>query len=178
MISGEQGESMRFWCLIISTIMLIGCERRGEQPNCTETFSPQDYGRFMVNETQGLAQHISGTVWYRCKAGQSFQGKKCLGEPFEMTRIEADSYLQDFSKKSGEQWRLPTKSEFKEIIEKSCDSPALNPNVFPGLTVENYWLNEDSWHGDRFACSIYIYQGSVFCRQRSDASQPILMVRD
>ena len=169
---------MRFWHLSIALVLIMGCDRNIDKPDCSKIFSPQDYGKFIVNGTTGIAQHASGDVWYRCKAGQSFRGKKCLGDALKLTRREADSYLRDFSEKSGETWRLPTKSEFKKILESSCDSPNVNPNVFPGLTTDNYWLQDSSWHGSRFGCSIFLYQGSTSCRQPADLHQYVLIMRD
>jgi hypothetical protein len=162
----------------MTLLLLVGCDRSRELPDCVNVKSPKDYGKFIVNPTTGLAQHVSGSVWYRCMAGQSFRGKKCLGEPLELTKIEAESYLRDFSNKSGEKWRLPTQDEFEEILETTCDSPPLNPNVFPGVAVKNFWLSDSSWHGDRFGCSIFLFQGSTSCRQAAQLQQPILMVRD
>lgn len=169
---------MRILVAFIALILLSGCDRSRERPDCVNVKSPKDYGKFIVNPTTGLAQHVSGSVWYRCMAGQSFRGKKCLGETLELTRSEADSYLRDFSHKSGEVWRLPTKGEFQEILETTCDNPPLNPNVFPNIAVENFWLEDSSWHGERFGCSIFLFQGSTSCRQAAQLRQPILMVRD
>ena len=169
---------MRILVACITLLLLTGCERSRELPDCANVKSPKDYGKFIVNPTTGLAQHVSGSVWYRCMAGQSFRGRKCLGEPLELTKSEAESYLRDFSHKSGENWRLPSKDEFEEILETTCDSPPLNPNVFPGVAVKNFWLNDSSWHGERFGCSIFLFQGSTSCRQAVQLQQPILMVRD
>ncbi len=169
---------MRILVACITLLLLAGCERSRELPDCVDVKSPKDYGKFIVNPTTGLAQHVSGSVWYRCMAGQSFRGKKCLGDPLELTKIEAESYLRDFSNKSGEKWRLPTQDEFEEILETTCDSPPLNPNVFPGVAVKNFWLSDSSWHGERFGCSIFLFQGSTSCRQAVQLHQPILMVRD
>ena len=164
--------------LLLIALILAGCDRKIGQPYCGDVTSPQDYGNFVVDAEQGLAQHISGSVWYRCAAGQSFRGKKCIGESVRVTRAQADNYIREFSEKSGQIWRLPKRKEFESIIEENCDNPALNPNVFPGLEVNNYWLQEDSWHGNRFACSIYVFQGSSFCRQPSDINLPILLIKE
>jgi hypothetical protein len=164
---------------IVTILLVSGCERSRELPDCIDVKSTKDYGKFIVNPTTGLAQHVSGTVWYRCMAGQSFRGKKCLGKPLELTRIEAESYLRDFANKSGERWRLPTQDEFEAIFEGTCDNPPLNPNVFPDIAVKNYWLGDKPWlQNARFACSVYLFQGSTSCRQSIQLRQPVLMVRD
>jgi hypothetical protein len=164
------------WTLSLC-LVLAGCDRNIDLPDCTTQFDPTDYGKYLVDTNQGLATDAQGNVWYRCKAGQTFRGKRCLGDPVYLTRTEADSFARDFSEKVGMPFRLPTKSEVKSIIESSCDSPAVNPNVFPGLSTENYWLQESSWHGERFGCSVYMYQGSVSCRQSADIPQPVLLIQ-
>ncbi|CAI8410322.1 MAG: DUF1566 domain-containing protein [Litorivicinaceae bacterium] len=170
---------MRILVACITLLLLTSCDRSTELPDCVDAKSPKDYGKFIVNPTTGLAQHVSGSVWYRCMAGQSFRGKKCLGQPLELTKAEADSYLRDFSHKTGERWRLPTKNEFKEILETSCDNPPLNPNVFPMIEVKNFWLSDKPWlQNASFACAIFLFQGSISCRQAIQLQQPILMVRD
>ena len=125
-----EGRLLRVLITCLTLVLLTGCDRNIDQPDCGSTIQPQDYGRFIVDGSDGLARHISGTVWYRCAAGQSFRGKKCLGESLALTRSEADAYVREFSEKSGETWRLPTKDEFEQITESSCDNPAANPNVF------------------------------------------------
>ena len=170
---------MRILIAVMIFLVLTGCDRSRELPDCKDVKSPKDYGNFLVDPTAGLAQHVSGSIWYRCMAGQSFRGKKCLGEPLELSLSEAESYLRDFSRKSGEKWRLPTKDEFEEILETTCDSPPLNPNVFPAVAVKNFWLIDRPWlENARFGCSIFLFQGSTSCRQAVQLHQPILMVRD
>jgi hypothetical protein len=94
--------------------LITGCDRNIDQPDCGSTIQPQDYGRFIVDGSEGLARHISGTVWYRCAAGQSFRGKKCLGESLALTRSEADAYVREFSEKSGETWRFQPKTSLNK----------------------------------------------------------------
>ena len=167
------------YCLLVGMILIFsGCERKIELPNCVDTFSPKDYGRFLVNTTKGLAQHVSGSVWYRCVAGQTFRGRKCLGDPIRMTRLEAENYVQEFSEKTGETWRLPSSDEFKKLIETSCQSPAVNPNVFPNLPVDNFWTSDKSWHGDKFGCSVFSYRGSSSCRQASAIKLSVLLMKN
>ena len=91
---------MRILVACITLLLLTSCDRSTALPDCVDAKSPKDYGKFIVNPTTGLAQHVSGSVWYRCMAGQSFRGKKCLGQPLELTKAEADSYLRDFSHKT------------------------------------------------------------------------------
>jgi len=101
-------------------VVLAGCERNLDLPDCTEAFSPTDYGKYSVDTNQGLATDAKGTVWYRCMAGQTFAGKRCTGTPLYLTRSEADSFARDFSEKAGRPFRLPSKSEAQAIVESSC----------------------------------------------------------
>ena len=91
---------------------------------------------------------------------------------------EAMAYAREVAEKTGEPWRLPEKDEIPDILENDCINPAANPFVFPGLEVANFWTASKGLHQDKFRCSIYTYQGRVFCRQARDIPQPFLLVKD
>ena len=172
-----EGRFLRVLITCLTLVLFTGCDRNIDQPDCGSTIQPQDYGRFIVDGSDGLARHISGTVWYRCAAGQSFRGKKCLGESLALTRSEADAYVGEFSEKSGEAWRLPPQTSLNKSPKVRVTTGRKSQRL-PGLAVVNYWTADSSWHGDRFGCSIYMYKGSTYCRQASQIEQPILLVKD
>ena len=82
-----------------------------------------------------------------------------------------------FNGSSTEAWRLPTKSEMPKLLEKQCINPAVNPFVFPDMEVTNFWTESKGLHQDQFRCSVYTYQGRVFCRQARNIEQPFLLVK-
>ena len=88
------------------------------------------------------------------------------------------AYAEEVREKTGEPWRLPEKDEISDFLESDCINPAVNPYVFPDLEVANFWTASKGLHQDKFRCSIYSYQGRVFCRQARDIPQPFLLVKD
>ena len=158
-------------------VLLMGCDRSIDKPNCSSMFSNGEYGRFQVDTAAGVAFDPKTKItWYRCAAGQTYSGVHCRGEALKLTKKQTASYIEDFSAKTERIWRTPTKSEMLEIMETKCDSPALNPNVFPDLPVNNFWASDSSWHGAKFGCSFSSYQGNVFCRQHVLSEQHFLLI--
>jgi hypothetical protein len=88
------------------------------------------------------------------------------------------AYAAEVAEKTGEPWRLPEKGEAPDLLESECINPAANPYVFPDLEVANFWTGSKGLHQDKFRCSIYSYQGRVFCRQSRDIPQPFLLVKE
>ena len=170
---------MRIVIACIALIVLAGCDpvpRVARLRRCKITEGLRKIYRQSDHRTRPAYVGLRLVSVY---GGTIIQGKKCLGEPLELTKVEAESYLRDFSQKTGEEWRLPTQDEFDEILETSCDNPPLNPNVFPSIAVKNFWLSDKPWlQNARFACAIFLFQGSTSCRQAVELHQPILMVRD
>ena len=90
---------------------------------------------------------------------------------------DAMAYAAEVADKTGESWRLPTKAEMPKLLETKCINPAANPFVFPDLEVANFWTKSKGLHQDIFRCSVYTYQGRVFCRQARNIPQPFLLVK-
>ena len=86
------------------------------------------------------------------------------------------TYAAEVREKTGESWRLPSKSEMPKFLEKKCINPAVNPFVFPNLEVTNFWTKSKGLHQDQ-QVPVYTYQGRVFCRQARSIEQPFLLVK-
>ena len=74
-------------------------------------------------------------TWQRCSVGQSWQdGKGCIGTVQGLTLLQAELLETDG-------WRLPTIDELETLVDPSCDHPAINQEVFPGMDVQRlyYW---------------------------------------
>ena len=158
-------------------VLLVGCDRTIDKVDCTSKFLNGDYGRFQVNTEAGTAfDPRTKITWYRCAAGQTYSGVNCRGNPLKLIKKKTASYIEDFSEKTGRIWRIPKKKDMQEIMETTCDSPAVNPNVFPDLPVNNFWTSDSSWHGSKFGCSFSSYQGNVFCRQHVLSEQHFMLI--
>lgn len=133
---------------------------------------------FELNE-EGLARHIeSGTIFYRCAAGQAYRAGRCIGTPLGLSKIDADLFIDEFSTKSKQPWRLPTQQELKRIVVKECQNPAVDTRVFPDMPIENLWTSsERKLQGEAFQCVMYSFNGSISCKFMDKDPLPFLMVR-
>jgi len=165
--------------LLLATALglgLSGCDRYFDTPQCGAVFEPGQTEGFEL-DTQGSALHkASGVRWYRCSAGQRFANGQCIGEPLLLNQEDAQKYARDFSAASGRTWRLPTVDEMQSITVKHCKSPALNPNVFPSIRIDNYWTSSRSFNGPGLGCTTYTYNGNSFCKEARSIERPFLLV--
>ena len=158
---------------------MVSCADQRNQPDCSSVIESRlDKSDFEILKN-GLALHQpTGLTVTQCAGGQRMVNYRCLGDALKLTWDDAMSYAEEVREKTGEQWRLPSKSEMPRFLEKRCINPAANPFVFPGLEVTNYWTASKGLHQDQFRCSVYTYQGRVFCRQARIIEQPFLLVKD
>lgn len=168
------GSMITFACVVA----INGCDLRARPPSCDDYFEPRDRSGFLTDERGIARRKDSKILWYRCPAGKSFISRRCEGSGLRLSWNDAMAYAEEFSVKSGKPWRLPTNNEMKSIQEKACVSPSVNPIVFPDTEVDNYWTSSSSWHHNSLGCSLYLYQGDLFCRQARTTELPFFLVLD
>ena len=158
--------------------LLVGCNDQRNQPECGDVYKSRiDENDFEVFDG-GMALHRpTGLIVTQCAVGQRMSNFRCRGASLKLSWDEAMAYAAEVAEKTGEPWRLPESDEIPDILENDCINPAANPFVFPGLEVANFWTASKGLHQDRFRCSIYTYQGRVFCRQARNIPQPFLLVK-
>ena len=164
--------------LCIMTLTL-GCADQRNQPDCADVFESRlEKSNFTIYKN-GLALHEpTGLTVTQCAVGQRMVNFKCRGDAIKLTWDDAMAYAAEIQEKTGEAWRLPTKSEMPKLLERQCINPAVNPYVFPDLEVANFWTQSKGLHQDQFRCSVYTYQGRVFCRQARNIEQSFLLVKN
>jgi hypothetical protein len=89
---------------------------------------------------------------------------------------EVDSMLEEISTKAGQQWRLPTESEFLALKEPRCLLPAMNTNVFPNPLIDNFWVQGERERANK-ACAVYTYNLGRSCRLLGNNPRPFYMVK-
>ena len=158
--------------------LALGCADQRNQPDCADVFESRlEKSNFKVYKN-GLALHgPTGLTVTQCAVGQRMVNFRCRGDATKLTWDDAMAYAAEIQEKTGEPWRLPTKSEMPKLLEKQCINPAVNPFVFPDMEVANFWTESKGLHQDQFRCSVYSYQGRVFCRQARHIEQPFLLVK-
>jgi hypothetical protein len=167
------------WTGLSLIVLLAACSDQRNQPECGDVIKSRlDKHDFEIFDG-GMALHRpTGLTVTQCAVGQRMSNYRCRGESLKMTWDEAMAYAEEVREKTGEPWRLPEKDEIPDFLESDCINPAVNPYVFPDLEVANFWTASKGLHQDKFRCSIYSYQGRVFCRQARDIPQPFLLVKD
>jgi len=164
------------WTLAL-LMLIVACNPFEPTLSCSEYFSAGQRPGFELTGN-GLALHQpSGTLWARCPAGMEFRGSRCQGTALYTNWDGAVAYASELSDKSGVAWRLPTNAEIDAITENACNNPTLNPQVFGGLDIENYWTSTRTLHNDLYRCTYYTYGGAVNCRQPKVADHPFLLLR-
>lgn len=174
--TSRQGKRFFLGTLMLS--LAFGCSDQRNKPDCSSVYaSRMDESGFEILE-RGIALHKNtGLVVTQCAAGQRLINFRCRGEAQRLGWHDAMNYAAEIAEKTGEPWRLPTKSEMPKLLETQCINPAANPFVFPDMEVANFWTSSQGLHQEIFRCSTYSYQGRVFCRQLSEIKQPFLLVR-
>ena len=158
------------------SVILSGCDQVRAKPSCQDYFGATDLTGYQLIDG-GLALHLdSGTVWYRCPAGQRYRDGECLGEALTLNFPDAAEYLTELSEQSSYNWRLPSNEEFRSITTQRCRNPAVNTNVFAQLPIENYWLDDGKNTTPRRKCVAYSFQGRIACRESQDALHRFMLV--
>ena len=155
------------------------CGVQEEVKDCAVYFVDKPANSAFDVDTQGLATHInSGTTYYRCAAGQAFRSGRCLGEPLILNKVDTELFVEEFSTKSKQAWRLPTSQELKQLVVSECLNPAVDTRLFPDLPIENLWTSSDGrMQPESFQCVMYTYNGSISCKHADSEPLPFLMVR-
>ncbi len=163
--------------LILMLCFLIqACERKAPV-SCSVVLDASDLQHFEL-KGRGLAFDTKNQIeWYQCSGGQRYNKDKCAGEAMILTWTDAVTAIEEINEKSQTTWRLPSLGELSSLKVDGCANPSVNPNVFPGILVENYWAKDSSPHPG-FRCGMYTFSGATSCRLFDNLERPFLMVRD
>ncbi|AXE33162.1 hypothetical protein DK843_01825 [Chromobacterium phragmitis] len=99
--------------------------------------------RFAVDGEE-VRDKRTGLVWLRCSVGQRWDGKRCFGEIRLLRHQEARRHAAAL----GHGWRVPAIEELAGIVERRCQNPAINRNIFPDV-AELYDNSAKYWSDTR-----------------------------
>ena len=162
------------WILMV--LLLAGCDFSRVTVSCHEHISAGDTGRYVIRGSGVVLDPDTGVEWYRCAFGQRHTSRGCTGDALLVAYDEVDSMLEEISTKAGQQWRLPTESEFLALKEPQCLLPAMNTNVFPNPLIDNFWVRGERERANK-ACAVYTYNLGRSCRLLGDDPRPFYMVK-
>lgn len=100
--------------------------------------------QFSLNKNATVTDNKTKLIWQRCYLGQSYNQEhhRCEGSAETMAwddALQAGHNSKISVDKSPKNWRLPSLKELSSIIEKTCYSPAINQEVFPGEGFTAVW---------------------------------------
>lgn len=135
--------------------------------------------RFVVEEATAVDLH-TGLRWARCAAGYDWAGGACirntqLAESFDWQSALQYSTAATYAGEAG--WRLPNKNELDSLVERKCEQPAINSEVFPGTDSVNFWTNSMVPHNVGRAWSINFGRGDHNTTTR-DTELGVRLVKD
>ena len=164
----------RLWLLM--PLLLAGCDFSRTTVSCYEHIPAGDTGRYVVKDSGIVLDPDTGVEWYRCAFGQRHTLRGCTGAALLVTYDEVDSMLAEISTKAGQQWRLPTESEFLALKEPQCHVPAININAFPNPLIDNFWVRGERGRANK-ACAVYTYNVGRSCRLLGNNPRPFYIVK-
>lgn len=95
--------------------------------------------RFVDNSDGTVTDMRTGLMWMRCSVGQSWTGATCTGTATKHTWADALAQAQASTFATQGDWRLPNVKELLSIVERRCENPAINSEIFPATTTFYYW---------------------------------------
>jgi hypothetical protein len=168
----------RFFVLLAALGLVAGSDFSRVEISCNEHLASAGLGHFKDMERGVIRDSKTNLDWFRCPVGQRHIPRGCSGEPLLLSLAETENYISEMAEKAGAKWRLPNYSEFATITRNDCLNPALNPNAFPNILIENFWTKGVGVNS-RKACVVFTLNGARSCRVIDrDTPRPFLMVKD
>ncbi len=115
------------WLHCLATLVLAWSALVPVQAQTRYTYSTDGS---QVTDTQ------TGLIWFRCTAGQAWNGSACVNAPTTFTHEAALSYAA-----SQPGWRLPNVKELTSLLNGNGGFMAIDRVAFPGAIAYGYWTS-------------------------------------
>lgn len=109
--------------------------------------------RFIHHGDGTVTDRQTGLMWKQCLEGQ--RSNSCQGQASFMSWDAANYTAKQLSHShfaGHSDWRLPTVQELESIVEKQCQTPAINLRIFPHSPSQGVWsaseANYNAWSID------------------------------
>lgn len=146
---------------LVSSWLLWGLTGFGWAQSCQLNGSATTPVQRFANHANGtITDQTTGLMWKTCVEGQ--QGQGCYGKAQLFSWLLAQQYAValNHTKFAGySDWRLPTTSELRSLIERQCIEPAINLQVFPHTPAAGLWTGTEAGSN---AWSIDFSKGQAF----------------
>jgi hypothetical protein len=137
-------------CVSLPTASVQGQQCDSNKPETTPL------SRFRIDETAGTVFDTqTHLTWKRCAEGQTYRSGQCEGAALKWNWDEA---VAKFGV-DGSGWRLPNIDELTNIVEKRCQTPSVNLQVFRNTLPDWFWSGSPGAGGSNFAWDVYFDNG-------------------
>ncbi len=109
---------------------------------------------FVIDNNGTLTELSSGLTWQRCAVGQQWDGSDCRGEAKQFDWHQAKEYAAMVSMQSESRWRVPTLTELATIVERQCERPRINSELFPSTVPAPHWSSTTRRSNDSEAYAV------------------------
>ncbi|WP_201245890.1 DUF1566 domain-containing protein [Halochromatium salexigens] len=123
--------------------------------------------RFEDNGDGTVTDLDTGLIWKQCAEGLS--GAGCATGRAQRFKWQAALQHAIDDSYSG-QWRLPNKDELASLVERRCQSPAINERYFPNTSSGWFWSSSPSADDSRDAWFVFFYNGHLGSRSKTSGS--------
>lgn len=100
--------------------------------------------RFVAQDDGAISDTSTDLMWQRCALGQRWNGSNCEGEPRALSWTEAQQAVAEVNEDGTyffNDWRVPSIRDLASIIERQCDQPRTNIEVFPTTPADFFWTS-------------------------------------
>lgn len=149
--------------LLGSTMLFAQIVTAAPSQNCSNNIRASAPSQRFIDHKNGTITDLQhNLMWKQCLEGQT--GRNCYGEPLQMNWRTANHlthpnniHRPNFANHND--WRLPTIDELASIVERRCNNPASNLEIFPRTHPAGLWSSNQSGGN---AWSIDFNRGQVF----------------
>lgn len=130
-----------------TSAMAVRCVSR----NLPNTRSLTDNGNGTITD------NATGLIWQKCSMGQA-NDATCSGAVTTAAWAAAMSYCENLTLGGRSDWRLPSATELRGLVDETRFNPVVNPVFFPSTAVSYYNTATSSTTGP--TSMVYISMGS------------------
>ncbi len=121
--------------LVLGGLSVGGMVHAACNPSIPITRPDSRYEQVALATPQGseVRDKVTGLVWQRCMVGMAWNGSTCVGTSLEFSWQNALEFARTATASTAatSAWRVPNRNELMSLLERACDSPAINTTWFP-----------------------------------------------
>jgi len=169
--TGMCDRGCRFTILnLLFTIVLLLFSSPVTFAACTASIIASTPTADFVNHGNGTVTHTkTGLMWKQCSEGLS--GVGCATGAATFHTWQAALQLAEALNAGGgfvgfADWRVPNIKELNSIVERQCNTPAINVTIFPATVSSLYW--SASLSGTGSVSAIHFSGGGYFANNKNN----------